>query len=396
MREPNHRIEEADAPALLATASDCLSRRMGTLVRLTWQERIRDYPHVLRCAVETGAGVDLPATIILKSPQRASRLARLMNDAAGLDFLNRIADGKPDTCPRFFGADPVGGFMLSEDLGPETLTPVLLADGPDSHVEATAALLSLARTLAEVAVATGDRAAEYDSLRAAYGEREPHMNFDCAGHLTQSFDELTGCLASFDIPLPNEFGHDYADLCELLAAPAPFLAYTVFDNSPGNTIWSREMGRARVFDFDHGAYRMMLLDGACPRLMQTYPDVFSIPSTITDQMEAIYRHTLATAFPETEDDRLWERAMAGACAFWTIYYVIGYLPRILDGTLAEDFLWPKRQILKVLRELSRAPGAFQNLRVAADALQGTVYARWRAIHGEEALAIRPFPALDAR
>jgi hypothetical protein len=395
MREPENRIEEADAPALLEAASAHLSRRIGAAVRLTWQERIPDYAHVLRCSVEAPDSAALPATIILKIPQRASRLARLMNDAAGLDFLNRMADGTPRICPRFFGADPVGGFMLSEDLGSETLLTVLMADRTGARGVAEAALMSLACTLADVACSTRNQMAEYDSLRASYGEREPHMNFDCAGHLSRSYGEVIRCLASLDFHPPSEFGQDYADSCSPLTPPTPFFAYTNFDSSPNNTAWSRDAGRVRIFDFDHGTYRMALLDGACLRMMQTYPDVYALPADLAASLEAAYRARLLPAFPEAGDDSLWDRATATAHAFWTLYFVIGYLPPILSGSLGEDFLWPKRQILKVLREFGRADGALRSIRAVTERLEVALTARWGAIHGEEAVALRPFPALTA-
>jgi hypothetical protein len=81
-----------------------------------------------------------------------------------------------------------------------------------------------------------------------------------------------------------------------------------------------------------------------------------------------------------------------------LYFVIGYLPRLLDGSLAEDFLWPKRQILKVLGEFRRVAsetGAFPHLYTAACGLEEVLTARWRALHGADILAIRPFPALAA-
>jgi len=64
--------------------------------------------------------------------------------------------------------------------------------------------------------------------------------------------------------------------------------------------------------------------------------------------------------------------------------------------LAEDFLWPKRQILKVLGEFCRVAsetGVFPHLYAAAGGLGEALTAQWRSVHGADALAILPFPAL---
>jgi len=99
--------------------------------------------------------------------------------------------------------------------------------------------------------------------------------------------------------------------------PEGFLVYTQGDPCPGNDRFSA--GRLRLFDFEFGMFRHALLDGSYWRaLFPTCSHANRLPAPFIRQLEETYRAELAKSCIAARDEERFQRAMAEACAYWTL------------------------------------------------------------------------------
>lgn len=389
--EPGNTISPDDLPVLLRAAESVVAGSTGPPVTLDTPEIIPRYAHVLRCLAHTATGEALP--LILKIPQKQSRRARLMHDAATLDFLNRLTDEQSVSLwPHLYGVDHKHNLVVSEDRGCVTLTDALFASpSPSSRPVAEAALLQHAEALATLASITRNREAEFEAIRATYGPREDHLNFDFGRQLEAAIQRLPELLSAWNIAAPSGWESERHALAHSLTdLDSPFRALTVFDSFTDNTVLSDKT--VILIDFDSAAFRPAVLDIAAPRLTPPGREIHAIPTTLADQIESAYRRVLSEACPQAQDDRIFYRAMAEARAFWMLYYLQGYGPVIVRSP-EQNLDWMKRQIIRELRGFLQTAGksySLPSLTSLAARLEERLTALWNTDGVNE---LTPFPAL---
>jgi hypothetical protein len=389
--EPAHIIGPEEIGNLLRAATPLVTHSLRESVTLTEPESVSRYGHVLRCVAVTPSGNTYP--LILKTPQKKSRHARLMNDAAALDFLNRLPPTRTAVWPRLYGVSREYPFVVSEDLGINTMTAVLLAPpGPTAYSSAEAALLQQAETLAALAILTKDREAEFEAIRTAHGPREDHVNFRIGESLADSFGTLLELLSAWGVSVPPGWEAEYHLLCHTLSdARTPFRSLTTFDHYSENAIFAD--GTVKLIDFDCAQFRPVLLDGVTPRLAPTGTHIHILPPELAERSEEVYRRRLSDAFPEAADTAVFYRAVAESCAFWMFYYLRGYGMHIVVAPPEQDFSWAKRLIVKQLREFLRSAERMNALPLLTEVttrLEKRLTVLWIR---EGVNEITPFPAL---
>lgn len=214
MQRYNTAMTEETAEPPLETASRRLTERAGFPLKLHWREAIEGFPHVVRCAVIGGGETPqtVPMTVIIKTPQRAERKARLLNVAASLDFLHRLPESDTLFWPRLVAVDIAQGFLVEEDFGSRTLRMALSDTLPGAAERARSAVEGWAVALGEVAARTRGWAAEFAAVRAPHAPREPHMNFDLANHLMEGRAVLTAAFAVLNIFPASNFDAEYGQV----------------------------------------------------------------------------------------------------------------------------------------------------------------------------------------
>ncbi len=333
----------ADEPVsadVIKSAERLLRRVYGGRVRVAGQTalRVSDRSVVARCALAGLGGA--PATVVLKLTRDFDAEAkggswntpagRFQNDWAGAALLGSI-EAAPALAPRVIGGDAKRGFMLLEDIGDgESLAEALLGADAD---RAEAALFAFVRALGRMHASTIGREGEYQRLldeigpkRDGRAERQARVRQNI-----ELFPDIFG-------PLELEWTPGLVDDVQLVAAamlePGPFLAYTHGDPCPDND--RLLAGGLTFFDFEFGAYRHALLDGAYPRVpFPTCWCVNRMPERLIERLEEAYRAVLVRTCSAAEDKALFRRGIVEASAYW----LITTTSNLLDGVLKSDRTW---------------------------------------------------------
>lgn len=375
--------------AQLAAGGALLSARLKTAVRLTGAERLtgeRRRNLLLRCAVD-GAPDGGPTSVIVKQVQRDSpdpevahfpHLQRLVSDWAGAEFLDAVAGGSPHG-PRFYGGDRDLGLIVLEDLGEHRSLVEPLLEGDAATAEQ--GLVALAARLGAMHADTIGGAARYEAIARAI---DPTVSVDAAclrqaATLQERANRVEGLLERLGAPaVVTGFAGDVAAICEAVAHPGPFLAYTHTDPCPDNTFFDR--GRLRLIDFEFGGFSHALRDGACGRMQ--FPTCWCanrLPDAVLARMESSYRTELARGCPAAQDDRSFAPALAVMCGYWTIVTLPGPLERAIDEDQEWGIATLRPRILARLEAFIATADAFARLpalRGTAEALLATLRRRW--------------------
>ena len=411
--------------AAVRTAEGILSDTLGGPTKLAATDRLRD-DRVFRCQVVEGPD-HAPASVIIKQawpgydPAVSSRGADLFfNHWAGTHFAGSLPTDPP-LGPQLFGGDHSHGLVIMEDLGePQDLRRlrqrwietdagldeeqrevVLASLGRKSLIEpllehdaigAERWLVAFARTIGRLHASSMGRIAEYVRLR---GSLSPPPFTDHLHHQLYRPDTakpILDVLSMLGISPSGAFTTEIETVVRAMREPGPFLAYTHGDPCPDNCIQVGD--QLRLIDFDHGGLRHALLDGVYSTI--PFPTCWyanRIPAAVRGEMEAAYRTELIAGCPAAEDDALFHRAVADACTYWVLGWIVER--HNLKYQLQQDRAWGIATLrqrtlarLELLVELSEVYGQLPEIRRVAAALLAILTRRW-------ATTIAPLPLYPA-
>ena len=302
----------------------------------------------------------LPQTLIMKQarqregqPYNPEALegpaARLFDEWAGLQFLNEVCQ-PPLLAPRFYGGDRRAGILLMEDLGTGLrLDQALL--GKDAIV-AEKTVVALFETVGRMHAQSMGQQARYDELRGALGPtRKPSRDIN---------KELESLRRSFKIVGMEPhvgFYPEWESILKRVNEPGFFTTYIHSDLCPDNGHWVGS--DLRLVDFEGGQYAHALIDGAYPRIhFPTCWCVNRLPDAVVKKAERAYRSELAKGCPQVEEDRIFDPALVGICAYWSFTTFINRLPRILEGPQTPDLSTARQRVLLRLEQAAGAAEEF--------------------------------------
>ena len=296
--------------------------------------------NVLRCKVLAGPS-DLSPSVIVKrvnigpgetyNPDAAEGPAiRLFTEWASLEFLSQLETELP-LAPRFYGGNREAGLIVMEDLGHgNSLVQPLTGD---SRAEALKALEVFFRSLGRLNALTCGRHGHYEEIRSRLGAYEP-LSRPSQGAEQHKLESLLRAVCQHvDVPLDAGVHEDIAQVALLDVKPEPFLAFSQSDTCPDNCI--RQGDWVRFFDFEWGWFRNALSDGA--RARSNFASCWCVnrlPDDVIRHCEAVYRAELVKGCPAAADDALFNKTLAVACAYWTLFALEFY-----RALWSEDLLW---------------------------------------------------------
>lgn len=258
--------------------------------------------------------VAAPTRVFVKriDAEAPSSASPLLDEWAGLDLLGRLID-VPAFAPRCYGGDGALGLVVMEDLGePMRLDQILLGAEPAT---AERGLTDMARALGHMNGATARRRDEYASLRSALGPKAPAT--DPAQRLMSDKAMLAWLANHFGLPDTEAAQADVDSLAALFRDDHPYWTYIHGDPCPDN--WLLVDDGIRLVDFEFGGFGNALRDGVVGRMH--FPTCWcanGIPEPVLLHMEQAYRDALATHLPAAQDDLLYARTYAQACALHTL------------------------------------------------------------------------------
>ena len=227
----------------------------------------------------------------------------LLNEWSGLEFLSEVSEGA-SLAPACYGGDRANGLLVMQDMGsPRQLYHILMGDDAE---EAEESLVQLAVALGRMHAATIGHGARFAEKRGKLGPLHS-SNWNWLRARARELEE------ALDLGIGPEVNEQIDDVIEALNNPGPFAAYTHMDPCLDNCLWID--GRVMLLDFESGAYRHALLDGTYGRIH--FPScwcVNQIPGHIPLRMEDEYRRELVARCPQADDDAIYHRAVAFACA----------------------------------------------------------------------------------
>ena len=384
---------------VLEAAEALMADRAGAPVRLTDPERLggtKSRSCVLRCRVEGLQGG--PSTVIVKRtlgdagvPEAddgtsSSPLGRLAAEWAGGRLLEGVAGGEA-IARGSYGVDPAARLILLEDLGPGScLADHLQGDHADRLEEA---LIRYAAGMGRLHAATIGRESEYLEMRASLGVTappEPTLNRVPGRWYREWMEPLLAIMVDLGVRLPVGLERELQEAAAILEDPGPFLAFTPGDTCPDNHHVSDD-GTLRFFDFEFSGFQHALLDAAYLRVpFPTCWCVNRLPEPLTEAAEVAYRAELVQGCPEAGDDAIFHRALAQACALWSLTTLttggeLG-LPRVLEADGDWGIASGRQRHLLRLDTLVTATERLGHLPAVGDAafqLRERLRARWPGV-----------------
>lgn len=363
---------DAQLPSAIAAAERILARRFGDGLRLELGDQggLNQRDHVHRLALVQGPE-EAPSNVILKRARLGETqafdpkavdgpAASFFDEWAGLHFLNQVCR-RPLPGPEFYGGDQGAGLILMEDYGAGTrLDHALL--GEDAAL-AQKTLIALFETVGRLHAQTAGKQAQYDQLRRSIGPTPERDKID-KGYL----EHIRHNLEAIGLKAQRDFYKDCEQLIKMLDAPGPFNAYVHFDPCPDNCHWVGS--ELRLLDFEKSRYGHALIDGVYARIhFPTCWCVGRIPDAIARDVEDAYRAALAKGCPQAADDRIFDPALVGACAFWALVNMVNSMPAILEEEDQADKTTARQRLLLRLEIAARTAEEFGHFK----AIGGTLY-----------------------
>lgn len=338
------------APPTADHLQGLLSARFGQPVRILTSDRVGGWA-VARCRLEPAAGV--PTSVIVKWQRndaigwRAAARGILIEQAA-LEFLLEVGF---HSVPSLIAGDTE--VVVLEDLAPmSSLADRLREQGAAACVPE---LMAFATTAGRLAAATIGQEARYDQVARRAGAAGP------AGPLTQpdsDWPRVRRLLADLGLPMSPEAEREEAWICEALAEPGPFRAFSNGDPFPNNFLVGE--GAGRLIDFE-GAGFAHAMSGAV-WIHAPDPAWITAGQTMSADLEAAFREALCSTIPEAQDDGMFGQALAANCISWSLKRLVRF--EMLDARPAGD-----RSRLQMIATLELAAAAARNHR-ALPALSG--------------------------
>ena len=381
----------------LVAAEDILTRYFDGKVQLEVDAHLpsSDRTHVLRCRVSRGTSA-APASVILKQSVLAYGSTfdgavdgNVWDEWAGLRFIGKVA---PDVAiPYCYGGDTTLGLIILEDLGNQTTLKDLLI-GVDAEA-AKQGLFDYSSMLGKLHARTYQQERTFNEMRSTIGPYEQQHGFyqHQFRQLGQRFQAMTQAL---QISPRQGALRDLEVVRASLQHPGPFSVYCHGDLTPSNIFVDRTT--ATLIDFEYGCCGHALLDGVNARML--FPSggpFYDLPRSIIQQMEAVYRTTLATGCPAAHDEHLWQQAMVVACAYWTITLSV-WLP--FATLLERDQKWGNATMRQRAIVRSERFAEITELTGYGEALGATFHmlaARMRALWPEATDVLSMYPAFQS-
>jgi hypothetical protein len=384
--EQSGQKQDAVRRTLMQQAERLLSDLNGAPVTLSAPQALRENHRnsILRCRVQ-----GIPETsLILKAEVGENEHAyrpendvagspawRFFNEWAGTLFLNRQG-GPPPHCARLIAGSRTHGILLLEDLGDEpSLASVVQEDDP---TRAEAALLSYAAALGRMHADTLGARAEWRRVRQEIGGTEAEREPEGRNWMRENVALFGEVCFSLIQPASN-FDAEALQVQQILDVPGPFDAFTPQDACPDNHRLMPD-GSLRFFDFEGATYRHALLDAAY--LHTPFPTCWCVnrlPKDLPVRLETAYRTELRRGCEAADDDALFGRHLAAACAYWTISTVSWGI----KGDLEEDHTWGlastrQRHLLRLdnFVAISQRFGQFPALAETCGNLGGKLRSLW--------------------
>lgn len=255
-------------------------------------------------------------------------------------FLNTIPSDPP-LAPKLYGGDADRNILVLEDLGAERgPNTAALLDGDDPGA-AEQELLEHVTLLARLHGTTLGGADDYTRLRTSLGPqparhelyKDPWSN---ARRTPTARHEVTLAVTRYRavferLGLRAEARAD-AEIEEATQRveddPGPYLGFCKGDQHLGGDYIRTRDGRRRLYDFDAGGFRHVLIEGMPGRM--TWGCYGHIPARVVSRMETAYYTELVRYCPAAADPITFRRAMADAGARWNVFHVIHRLPVALQ------------------------------------------------------------------
>ena len=369
-----------------AAAEGLLVNYLNAPARLGEPARLggtRDRSTVVRCVVVEGPAAAPPFVVVKHyygdvAPRPADEEPwtpelRLLNEWAGLRFLNALPDTAPG--PRLYGGDRQAAVLVMEDLGDGPCLADLLQG--DDQAAAITACEQYAAGLGRLHAATAGRVDAYREQREALGA--PILPHEQAGALlARELPAFIEGSRQVDVEPTDATRAEALTIAAMMDEPGMWAAFSPGDTCPDNH--RLLSGQPRFFDLEFGGMRHALLDASY--LWVPFPTCWCVnrlPIDLVPRLETIYQTELARTCPPAGDDAAFNRALVAACAYWTIV-TLGW---DLTKSLAEDFQWgiagirPRHLLrLETLAQLSDRTGHFPAIGATAHALGERLRERW--------------------
>ena len=353
----------------LRAAEQLLSDKLNARVEMRLTKTFRGEGErflVVRCEIIQGPS-EAPDSVILKRapagqliPEAPIELTDLLlNEWATLRFLKSIPATAP-VIPALYCGSRDAGLIVMEDLGDvDSLVQPLLGSDPQ---DAENALVTLAQHLGQMHAATIGRSGEFDSILNELTDGPAPLRVDLGGFVRQALGGLRQTLDDVGVAPHRLFYDEIEEVIGAVVDPGPFYVFIHGDPCPDNFL--RTQSGLWFTDFEMSAFRHALLDGVYGRMM--FPGCWCasrIPEATVLRMESTYRAELARGCSAAKDDRLFQRGIVDACAFWVLEALLRYLKR----AISEDFDWG---ISSVRQRITARLRAFLDICEGHEHLQG--------------------------
>ena len=243
----------------------------------------------------------------------AEQLTRFAHDWAGIEFLSMIGNSH---APHFFVGSLKYRFIIIEDLGsthPSLVGPLTREYSPANYKEAISALTAYTSRLGKMHADTAGKYNEFsDILKKIYPEA---LRFNFIPE-------------SDSIIILNQFkkliGYESKELSIEIYAVLKFSQFrnefNVFlhgDICPDNVYYKNDV--MRLIDFEFSDFGNALIDGVYMRMhMPSCWCSKSIPQSIVQQMELVYREELKKGIIAAADDDIYNKQLTFSCAYWLV------------------------------------------------------------------------------
>ncbi|MBM4211841.1 MAG: hypothetical protein FJ186_04840 [Gammaproteobacteria bacterium] len=276
-------------------------------------------------------------------------LARFARDFAGLKFLN--GSDINHSIPKFLGASQSFRFILLEDLGDTHISLVdsLTKADPD---KAVAALKRFTKSLAHFHMASYERLGEYDELLASAHPKRETLEERVKWNEEDLIPKLKLVCNRFDIPFTNEVKQEAMDVIKMSLSPGDFYVLTHGDICPDNVFDHEDKDELQLIDFEWVRPGSSLLDATYFRM--NFPTCWcakALPESIVNELESLYRETVASKIRPSLDEGKYNENYIAACGFWLLSSM-PFALRIMDkdecwssGPVPADSLWEARRKL---------------------------------------------------
>lgn len=284
----------------------------------------------------------------------ATSEARFARECAGLLFLAQ--QGLPSHfIPKVLHYSPKERVLILEDKGKELPSLIDLLLGLKYNFStAYRGLEGYIRSLAKLHKYSYKKISAYKKLLREFSpnaitkKNNKELLTDRIIAKESLIKRIRDSLEKIDIKLQGALLQEINELYDSLFTldqDAPFLVLTHGDACPGNQLFSdiRNNQHMTLIDFEFSIPANALLDLSYLRMnMPTCWCAKSIPESVINTLEEVYKSEMVIVMPEISDHDLFEKAYIQACGYW----VINDLAK-LGLLLKNDTIWVGEEIPKI-------------------------------------------------